>query len=133
MKNATEKPRVATYLVEAYLARARDSELTKQACAAQAAAAQLTREGSSVRYLRMIFLPEEETCFHLYEAVSVADVREAAARAGIGCERVADAVDVAPLTSIRPHRRGARARPGVDRLAASSSGANRDDNTTTGD
>ena len=46
----------------------------------------------------MIFLPEEETCFHLYEAASVGDVREAATRAGIGCERVADAVDVVPHT-----------------------------------
>jgi hypothetical protein len=48
----------------------------------------------------MIFLPEEETCFHLYEAASVGDVREAAARAGIGCERVVDAVDLAPKSAL---------------------------------
>jgi hypothetical protein len=87
---------MAKYVVEAYLARTGNSELTQRVCDAQAAAAQLSREGSSVRYLRLIFLPEEETCFHVYEAASADEAREASRRAGIACERVIDAVDIAP-------------------------------------
>ena len=40
-----------------------------------------------VRYVRAIFVPEDETCFFLYEAGSVDAVRKAARRAGLGCER----------------------------------------------
>jgi hypothetical protein len=87
---------MATYLVEAYLARTRDSELPERMHNALTAAAELTREGHSVRYKRLLFLPEEETCFHLYEAESADEVREASARAGIGCERIFHVVDVVP-------------------------------------
>lgn len=33
------------------------------------------------RFLRSVFVPEDEACFHLYEAASAADVRAAARRA----------------------------------------------------
>jgi Protein of unknown function (DUF4242) len=90
---------VGTYLVEAYLARSRDSEPAQAASCAQAAADELSRQGVSVRYLRTIILPEEETCFHVYEAASADDVREACRRAGIACERVLDALDIAPQST----------------------------------
>jgi hypothetical protein len=38
-------------------------------------------EGIPVRFLRSIFVPEDETCFYLYEAASAEQVREAALRA----------------------------------------------------
>ncbi len=66
----------------------------------------------------MIFLPEEETCFHLYEAASVGDVREAATRAGIGCERVADAVDVVPLNDTFDATYAAAGDPVADVMSA---------------
>jgi hypothetical protein len=90
---------MATYLVEAYLARTRDSELPERVHDAQTAAAELASEGRPVRYMRLFFLPEEETCFHLYEAESADAVREASARAGIGCERIFAVVDVVPHSS----------------------------------
>jgi Protein of unknown function (DUF4242) len=103
---------VGKYLVEAYLPRVRESELAQQAGRARAAADELTREGTaSVRYLRAIFLPSEETCFHLYEATSVDEVCEASTRAGITCERLVDVVDVAPRPTppqARTNRREAR-------------------------
>ena len=53
-------------------------------------AAELSVEGTSVRYVRSIFVPKDETCFLLYEAGSADDVREAASRAGVPFEHVAE-------------------------------------------
>ncbi len=49
-----------------------------------AAAGELVREGTPVRYVRMTFLPDDETCFHIFEAASEEAVGEACRRAGIG-------------------------------------------------
>jgi hypothetical protein len=49
----------------------------------------LCLEGTPVRYLRSIFVPEDEICFLLYEAGSADAVREAALRARLPVERVA--------------------------------------------
>ena len=59
---------------------------------ARLAADELTREGTPVRYLNSIFVPEDETCFFLYQAVSADAVREAARRAALSFERVSEAV-----------------------------------------
>jgi hypothetical protein len=47
-----------------------------------------------VRYVRAIFVPEDETCFLLYETGSADAVREAARRAGLGRERITEALAV---------------------------------------
>jgi hypothetical protein len=51
------------------------------------------REGTRVRYVRMTFLPDDETCFHIFEAASKAAVVEACRRAGIGSGRIITAVE----------------------------------------
>ncbi len=78
------------YLVEFYASRSDGAAVERSAERASVHAAELTREGTPVRYVRSIFVPEDETCFLLYEAVSAADVREAACRAGVPFERVAE-------------------------------------------
>ena len=50
---------------------------------ARAACDELTRQGTRVRFLRSIFIPEDEACFHLYEATSAEAVRQAARQAGL--------------------------------------------------
>jgi hypothetical protein len=80
------------YLVEAYASRCGPEEVECIAAQAAKAAEELERQGKSVRYLRSIFVPEEETCFHVYAASSAADVREASERAGISPERIAAAI-----------------------------------------
>jgi hypothetical protein len=80
------------YLAELYLPRSGSDGLRDAARRARAAAKELTAEGTAVRYLRSIFVPQDETYFLLYEAESAGAVAEASARAGIAVERIVDAV-----------------------------------------
>jgi hypothetical protein len=86
---------VAEYLVELYVAREDGAALELGAERAQRAAEELTREGTPVRFLRSIFIPEDETCLFLYEAVSAAAVRDAHGRAALSFERMVEAVPTA--------------------------------------
>ena len=58
-----------------------------------AAAAELEREGTPVRYVRTTYLPDDETCFHVFEAVSEEAVAEVFRRAGVGSGRIVSAVE----------------------------------------
>jgi hypothetical protein len=75
---------MAQFLVESYVSRA-DGEAAVERTSTQArlGAEALTQAGRPVRYLRSIFVPEEETCFFLFEAETAADVREAARSASL--------------------------------------------------
>jgi hypothetical protein len=76
---------VAEFLVELYVSRA-------NGCRVQHAADALTRAGTALRCVRTIFVPEDETCFLLFEAASVDDVRDAARNAEITLARISEAV-----------------------------------------
>jgi hypothetical protein len=86
---------VPTYLVELYLSGTDMAAFSLGAERARQAAEELSRQGPPVYHLRSIFVPGDETCFHLYEAASVERVREAAKRAGLPFERVSEAVSEA--------------------------------------
>ena len=81
------------YIVERYVSREAQVAVAEEAALARQAAEQLRREGIQVLYLRSIFVPEDETCFHVYEAESVDSVRAAAARARLPLERVSEAIE----------------------------------------
>jgi hypothetical protein len=80
------------FLVELYVSRS-ESAATRRDTAARArsAAQSLDREGSRVRYVRSLFVPDEETCFYLYEAADPGVVREAARRADLPVQSVVEA------------------------------------------
>jgi hypothetical protein len=82
-----------TYLVEAYVPRSRAREARAAGRDARAAAEELVREGTPIRYVRMTFLPDDETCFHVFQASSEEAVVEACRRAGIGSGRIVPAVE----------------------------------------
>jgi len=82
---------VPRYLVELYVSRAGAADLADASGRARAAAEALTREGTPVEVIRSIFVPDDETCFYLFDAASAAAVEEAAARAGIRFGRIAQA------------------------------------------
>jgi hypothetical protein len=54
-------------------------------------------EGIPVRFVRSIFVPEDETCFCLYEAASVDAIREAARRAALPIKGVLETVDTSKV------------------------------------
>jgi hypothetical protein len=83
---------VSEFLVEVYISTATGSLPTPQYEDISAAAAELTRQGTHVRLVRSILVPEDETCFYLFRAQTGDAVRQAAARVGLQFERVVEAV-----------------------------------------
>jgi hypothetical protein len=88
-----------TFLVEVYAPRL--AQLADLEAAARAAA----RGASGVRYLESILVPEDETCFHLFDGPSAKTVCEAARRGALVVQRVSRADGPA-----RPQRRPTRAK-----------------------
>ncbi|MGH3071993.1 MAG: nickel-binding protein [Gaiellaceae bacterium] len=80
------------YLVEVYQPRLSESDVAAISARARGAAEELTREGIPVGYLRSIFVPGDESCFHLFEASSLEAVAEASRRARIEPERIVEAL-----------------------------------------
>jgi hypothetical protein len=80
------------FLVESYLAPdgAGIEEIDRRA---RAAADQLTTEGSLVRHLRSILVPEDEMCVLHYDAPSREFAVEAAKRAGVISDRVVEMLE----------------------------------------
>jgi hypothetical protein len=83
---------VPSYLVETYLARGSAGERGARESRARRAAAELTREGTRVRFERSIHLPGDEICFFVLEAPSGRDAAHAAVRAGLDPFRVVEAI-----------------------------------------
>src|SRR5207245_1766434 len=54
----------------------------------------VARDGDVLRFLRIIFVPSDETCFVAYEAATSEAVAEAGRRAGLDFERIVAAVEV---------------------------------------
>jgi ubiquinone/menaquinone biosynthesis C-methylase UbiE len=79
------------FLVELYVARDDHRTARRHAERAERATADLTREGRPLRCVRSIFVPQDETCFLLYEAPSATDVAEALRRAGLRHEHISAA------------------------------------------
>lgn len=79
------------YAVEMYMARDA-ADAADAARRARRAAEDMAREGASVRFVRLLFMPEDETCFLLFEARDMTLVRAAAEQAGLQVDRVAETV-----------------------------------------
>jgi hypothetical protein len=79
---------VSEYLVELYVSRADACAIERDAERVRQAAEEQTRRGIPVRFLRSIFVPDDETCFLLIEASSAEAVRDAAELAALPYERV---------------------------------------------
>jgi hypothetical protein len=76
-----------TVLIESFAPR--DSELAALADDARGAAQEMTRRGLHVRHIQTIFVPVDETCFHLFEAGSAEALAEGTRGTHLGSGRVA--------------------------------------------
>jgi hypothetical protein len=81
---------MSSYLLEAYTPAS--ALLEEVEARVRNAAAELSESGTPVRHVRSIFVPEDETCFHVLEGPSSEAVAEAARRAGISTPRITKAV-----------------------------------------
>jgi Nickel responsive protein SCO4226-like len=88
---------VTEFLLELYVSRGDSAAAERGAEQARLGAEALVREGVPVRYLGSMFVPEDETCFYLYEAPSADAVREAARRGQLAVARVVRAIVETPL------------------------------------
>jgi len=84
------------FLLEVYLPAADARALEKASAVARAGAEHLAAEGCRVAFLHAIYVPEDETCFYVYEADSAEAVREAA--------RQAEMTDVRVVAAVTPPR-----------------------------
>jgi uncharacterized protein DUF4242 len=82
---------VPRYMVERHLPGITNDQLMAAASGAKSTTAEMTDEGTPVRYLRSTFVPREEKCFCLFEGESEDAVREANERAQIPFERIHEA------------------------------------------
>jgi hypothetical protein len=62
-------------------------------------------DGTSVRYLRSILIPGDETCLHLVEADSAEHVAEVCERSGLKADRIVEAVGLQAPTALDDQRR----------------------------
>jgi Protein of unknown function (DUF4242) len=81
-----------TYLVEHYEPGGSAERLRRSAQEVRERAAEMTREGRSVRYVQSTLVPSDEAFMALFEASSEGLVREAYARAGVAFERITRAI-----------------------------------------
>lgn len=82
------------YLVEVVRPEDGWQEIQSVATRAREAADELAQEGVPVRFLRSIFVPEDDACFFLYEGPTAAAVQEAASRAELCTEQVHETIAV---------------------------------------
>jgi len=80
---------MATFVVETYLSGSTDGEPDSTISRIRSAADALSAAGEAVRYLRSIFIPDEEVCLLLFEADSAELVKALTERAGVDADRVA--------------------------------------------
>ncbi|MGD0272836.1 MAG: hypothetical protein ABSB96_03800 [Gaiellaceae bacterium] len=83
------------FLVELYVPRRKASDFESEVARVRSVSDDLRSRGVPVRHLRSLFLPEEETCFHLFESSGTEAVEEAIRSAGLECERISQALDSA--------------------------------------
>jgi hypothetical protein len=79
------------YVVEVYMSRLRASALDDVTARARRVSEELSQTGTPVVYVRSVFLPEDETCFHFFDAPSLEAIQEACSRLGLTHERIAKA------------------------------------------
>jgi hypothetical protein len=84
------------FLAESYAPRDALSIAALRAGDAARAAEQASQPGAPVRFLGAIVVPEEETCFYLYQAPSASAVGAAMTSAGLRPDQITQAVAIRP-------------------------------------
>lgn len=87
---------MSVYMVERSLKGISMKDLGGAQKAAIAKAGEMTAEGTSVKYIRSTFAPDDGRCMCLFEATSDSDVKRLNDEAGLPYERIVEALDLTP-------------------------------------
>ena len=88
---------MSEFLAEVFVPQTRSDRMCPPPTTVVAILDQLAREGHPVTLTGSVLVPEDETRFLLFEARTRDEVREAAARLGLRCDRISEAIsDWAP-------------------------------------
>ena len=87
---------VNTYMVERYLPGVTAGQLDEVSARLAAAAIELAAQGVEVRYISSTFIPEEESCFCMFEGAHAEDVRRTCERAHVPFARIVQTRDFSP-------------------------------------
>lgn len=80
-------------MVECYLPRTRSTEMEEMASRLSTRHHGSRHAPQVARYLRSTYVPEDELCFHLFEAESVDAVREASLRVSLAFDRIVEVTE----------------------------------------
>jgi hypothetical protein len=81
-----------SYVVEAYLPRVSHEELSSFEQRLRQAAEIVSRTGTPVAHVRSVHIPDDQTCFHFFEAASAEAVGAAGREAGLVFDRITEAL-----------------------------------------
>jgi len=83
----------ARYLLESYLPRHELPERAQTVARVRRAARAVSAQGTPVRYLRSIFIPGDESCFHLFEGPSAEAIEEVSRQADLEHDRIVEVLE----------------------------------------
>jgi hypothetical protein len=81
---------VKQFLVEVFVPRSRAGELDAAKERVRTATTRVARSDRDIRYVRAIYVPEDETCFYVFDASSAELVAEVSGLAGLRDGRVVE-------------------------------------------
>jgi hypothetical protein len=84
---------VASYLLESYTPHREPAELAELTDRARDAAEAATREGIEVRHVRSFLAPQDDMCFHVFEALSADAVTRASELGNLDHERITEVIE----------------------------------------
>jgi len=83
----------AHYLMESYLPRTQLLERAQTIARVRRAARAVSAGGTPVRHVRSLFIPADESCFHVFESASPEAIRELARQADLDYERIVEVLE----------------------------------------
>lgn len=84
---------MASFLVETYTPRPAETALPSLAAQAEEAAQVASRAGIDIHHVRSFLAPDDEVCFHLFEAASADAVVRMSELARFDHERVTEVIE----------------------------------------
>ena len=84
---------VRCFLVESYVAHVPTTDIKDLAALAEAGAAAGARSGIPVRHVRSFLAPEDDICFHVFEAPSAQGVARMIELANFDHERITEVIE----------------------------------------